>query len=42
MDLAFDDMYGWLVCELIEVDWLAACIALSGWRCIGRFPPALA
>jgi hypothetical protein len=31
-------------CSLIKEDWLDACIALarSGWRCIGRFPPALA
>ncbi len=39
-------------CTLIKVDWLAACTALglacclhcteSGWRCIDRFPPALA
>jgi hypothetical protein len=30
-------------CALIKVDWLDACIApKSGWRCIGRFPPAFA
>jgi hypothetical protein len=29
--------------SLIIVDWLACLYCLkSGWRCIGRFPPALA